>query len=42
MIHFGGNIQVVKFMEWLYEDATIYLDRKKENFDKYKKILMKI
>ena len=34
-IHYGGNFQVKKFLECLYKDSTIYLDRK---YEKYKKI----
>lgn len=26
----SGNQQILKFLNWLYEDATIYLNRKKE------------
>lgn len=31
----GGNQQVFKFLEWLYKDSTIYLDRK---YNKYLEI----
>jgi intein/homing endonuclease len=34
-LKFGGNIKVKKFLEWLYKDATIYLERK---YVKYRKI----
>ena len=27
---------VIAFMDWLYEDATIYLDRKKQSYDNYR------
>jgi len=33
---FGGNIQVKTFLNWIYKDATIYLQRK---YDKYQRIL---
>jgi len=32
-----GRIQCLKFGKWLYEDSTIYLQRKKEVFNKYRK-----
>jgi hypothetical protein len=28
----GGNLQVKRVLDWLYQDATIYLPRK---YDKY-------
>lgn len=31
-ITLGGNRQVLKFMRWIYEDATVYMQRK---YDKY-------
>ncbi|KKN74504.1 hypothetical protein LCGC14_0390210 [marine sediment metagenome] len=31
-LSFGGNRQVYKFMEWLYKDATIYIQRKYDKF----------
>lgn len=34
-LSFGGSRQVRRFMEWLYQDATVYLDRKKDTYDKY-------
>lgn len=30
----GGNIQIYKIYKFLYKDATIFLDRKKEKFEK--------
>lgn len=30
-----GNKQCIKFRDWLYEDATIYLERKKQVSDSY-------
>lgn len=32
----GGNLQVKKVLDWLYQDATIYLPRK---FDKYQEFI---
>lgn len=32
----SGNFQVVRFMEWLYKDATIWLDRKKDRYEELK------
>jgi len=29
----GGNLQVRRIKEYLYQDSTIYLERKKEKFD---------
>ena len=38
-LQIGGRLQCIRFMEWLYKDATIYLKRKKKVFDEcYKKI----
>ena len=34
-LQIGGNKQCIKFRDWLYEDATIFLKRKKEIFDSY-------
>ena len=34
-LKYGGNNQCIKFREWLYKDATIYLERKKNVFDTY-------
>lgn len=31
-----GKIQSIKFGEWLYKDATIYMKRKKDIFESYK------
>jgi hypothetical protein len=28
----GGNLQVKKVLDWLYQDATIYLPRKYEKY----------
>jgi len=36
MLSYGGNSQLKKIREYLYKDATIYLKRKKEKFDKVK------
>lgn len=33
----GGNIQVMKALDWLYQDATIYLPRKYEKYLEFKK-----
>lgn len=35
----SGNIKVRKIMDWLYKDATIYLNRKKEKYEGYKEII---
>jgi intein/homing endonuclease len=32
----GGNLQVKKVLDWMYRDATIYMDRK---YDKYQEFL---
>ena len=32
-ISFGGSLQVKKIYDFLYHDATLYLERKKEKFD---------
>ena len=34
-LQIGGNNQCIKFRDWLYKDATIYLERKKNIFDNY-------
>lgn len=34
----GGNIQLIKFYHYLYDDSTIYLDRK---YEKFKELLNK-
>lgn len=31
----GGSRQVARFLKWIYQDATIYLDRKYELFKSY-------
>jgi len=36
-LDFGGSRQVLRFCEWIYKDATIYLDRKYELYVSYKK-----
>lgn len=36
-IHWGGNLQCQKIGEYLYNNATIWLDRKREKFDNIKK-----
>ena len=28
--------QVIKFMDWLYDDSTIYLTRKHDKFENFK------
>jgi hypothetical protein len=33
-LNIGGRLQCIRFKEWLYKDATIYLKRKKKVFDK--------
>ena len=35
--HLGGRNIVTEFYKYLYEDATIFLSRKKDKFDKYLK-----
>jgi hypothetical protein len=35
-LDFGGSRQVSKFCEWIYENATIYLDRKYNLYQTYK------
>ncbi len=35
-IQFGGNRQVARFLNWMYKDATIYMERK---FIKYNELL---
>ena len=37
ILEFGGNKQVISFLDWLYEGATIYLNRKFDTYRKYKK-----
>jgi hypothetical protein len=32
----GGNIQVIKFLDWLYEDSTICLSRKHNRYLDFK------
>lgn len=32
---FGGSRQVKKFLDWIYKDATVYLDRKYDLFKSY-------
>lgn len=34
-LQIGGNNQCITFRDWLYKDATIYLERKKNVFDSY-------
>ena len=34
-LRYGGVNQCIKFRDWLYKDATIYLERKKNVFDTY-------
>lgn len=34
-LDFGGSRQVKRFCDWIYKDATIYLDRKYELFRSY-------
>ena len=31
-LHICGNVQICKIMDWLYEDATIYLKRKHDKY----------
>jgi hypothetical protein len=40
-IELSGNKQIISIMKWLYEDATIFLDRKQVSFDKFTKIYEK-
>lgn len=32
LVIYGGNVQVKRIRDWLYKDATIYLERKHEKF----------
>ena len=32
-LNIGGRLQCIRFKEWLYKDATIFLERKKKVFD---------
>lgn len=32
----GGRIQVTRFLNWLYKDATVYIERKYEQYQKIK------
>ena len=34
----GGSLNILKFMDWLYYDATIYLQRKFAKYDEFKSI----
>ena len=34
-IELSGNKQITAIMKWLYEDATIFLNRKKDSFEKF-------
>ena len=34
-LRFGGNLKVKEFYEWLYRDATVWLDRKRNIFDSH-------
>lgn len=36
ILEIGGNKQVIAILDWLYSDATIYLDRKFHTYKKYK------
>jgi intein/homing endonuclease len=36
-LQIGGRLQCIRFMEWIYKDATIFLERKRKVFDKYYK-----
>lgn len=35
---FGGNIQVLKFLDYIYQDSTVYLDRKYERYISLKQL----
>jgi len=37
ILKIGGTIQTLKFLDWLYKDATIYLDRKYDRYQMLKK-----
>lgn len=37
-IDFGGNLQVLKFLNYIYKDSSVHLDRK---FDRYKQLCSK-
>ena len=41
-LQIGGKLQCIRFGDWIYKDATIYLERKKKVFDEYykKKLIM--
>ncbi len=32
-LNIGGRLQCIRFKDWLYKDATIFLERKKKVFD---------
>lgn len=36
-LQIGGKLQCIRFGDWIYKDATIFLERKKKVFDKYYK-----
>lgn len=39
VLSINGNLQVVKFLNWLYEDATLYMERKYNIYIDGKKLL---
>lgn len=38
----GGNLQTLKILDWLYQDATIYLPRKHEKYIEFKDYMKNI
>jgi len=38
-LYFGGNYQVIKFMNWIYKDSNIFLKRKFDKFINLKNIV---
>ena len=34
-VQIGGKLQCIRFGDWIYKDATIYLERKRKVFDEY-------
>ena len=38
-LEFSGNVQVEKFLDIIYKDATVFLDRKHERYIELKELL---
>lgn len=38
MMDFGGNKQVLRFLDWIYKDANVFLDRKYDRYVKFSHI----